>query len=64
MSIGRPPQFEGRVYGGTAVVSGEYVQKGLTQGEPESVSGVSVTTWLRRDGRWQAIASGLSRAVK
>lgn len=50
-----------RVYGNTAVVSGEYAQKGFTGGEQDIATGVYVTTWLKRHGRWQAIASGFSR---
>lgn len=53
-----------RVYGDTAVVSGEYAQKGLTEGQQDSATGVYVTTWLKRHGRWQAIASGFSRVPK
>lgn len=52
-----------RLYGETAVVTGEYTQKATSGGQDYSASGAYVTTWLKRNGRWQAIASGFSRAV-
>lgn len=52
-----------RLYGETAVVTGEYTQKATWNGQDHSAKGAYVTTWLKRDGRWQAIASGFSRAT-
>ena len=52
-----------RLYGDTAVVTGEYTQKATSDGQDYSARGAYATTWLNRGGRWQAIASGFSRAT-
>ena len=52
-----------RRYDDTAVVTGEYAQTATLDGQDYSARGVYATTWLKRDGRWQAIASGFSRAA-
>ncbi len=52
-----------RLYGDTAVVTGEYTQKATSTGQDYSARGAYVTTWLKRNGRWRAIASGFSRAT-
>jgi ketosteroid isomerase-like protein len=48
------------LYGNTAVVNGDYTQSDLVNGQEKWVRGVYVTTWVRRNGRWQAVASGFS----
>ena len=53
-----------RLYGDTAVVTGEYTQKATSGGRDYSARGAYATTWLKRRGRWQAIASGFSRAAQ
>lgn len=50
-----------RVYGNTAVVFGEYTQKATADGKDNSAAGKYVDTWIKRDGRWQVVASGFSR---
>lgn len=46
------------VYGDTvAVISGEYSQKATAAGQDTSKPGVFVATWVKRAGRWQAVAS-------
>ena len=53
-----------RLYGDTAVVTGEYTQKATSGGQDYSARGAYATTWLKRGGRWRAIASGFSRAAQ
>ena len=46
------------VYADTiAVISGEYSQKATAAGQDNSKPGVFVATWVKRDGRWRAVAS-------
>ncbi len=52
-----------RLHGSTAVVTGEYTQRATLNGQDYSARGAYVTTWQKRNGRWQAIASGFSRAL-
>ena len=52
-----------RQYGDTAVVTGEYTQKATSGGQDYGARGAYATTWLKRRGRWQAIASGFSRVA-
>jgi ketosteroid isomerase-like protein len=52
-----------RLYGDTAIVTGEYTQKATSNGQDYSARGAYVTTWLKRNDRWQAIASGFSRST-
>lgn len=52
-----------RLYGDTAVVTGEYAQTATSDGQDYSARGAYATTWLNRGGRWLAIASGFSRAT-
>ena len=46
------------VYGDTAVVRGEFTQKAT--GNHPTAAGRYVDTWVKRDGRWQVVASGFS----
>ena len=52
-----------RLYGDTAVVTGEYAQTATSDGQDYSARGAYATTWLNQGGRWRAIASGFSRAT-
>lgn len=50
-----------RLYHNTAVVFGEYTQKGTSGGKDNSGAGKYVNTWIRRDDGWKLVASGFSR---
>ena len=50
-----------RVYGDAAVVIGRLVQKAQRKGVDESYTGRFTDTWVRRGGRWQVVASQLTR---
>ncbi len=47
-----------RLYGDTAVVRGDFAQKAT--GNHPTAAGKYVNTWVKRDGRWQVVASGFS----
>ena len=49
-----------RIYGNTAVVVGDFSQKATSDGKDRSAAGKYVNTWIRRQGRWQVVASGFS----
>ncbi len=53
-----------QVYGDTAVVTGRQTEEATYKGEDASAVYRITDVWLRRDGRWQAIASHLSREAK
>jgi ketosteroid isomerase-like protein len=40
------------VQGDLAIVTGEYSQKGTTNGKDNSSSGIYANTWTKRSGRW------------
>jgi ketosteroid isomerase-like protein len=52
------------VFGDTGVVVGRQTQKGTQEGN--DISGVMrfTDTWVRRDGRWQCVASQITRIAK
>ncbi|MBK8476572.1 MAG: DUF4440 domain-containing protein [Opitutaceae bacterium] len=50
-----------QIYGDTAVITGRQTEKATYKGEDASAVHRITDVWLRRDGRWQAIASHLSR---
>jgi len=50
-----------RVYGDAAVVTGRNTVKGLYQGKPFTSRYRWTHTFIRRDGRWQCVASHISR---
>lgn len=52
------------VFGDTGVVVGRQTQKGMQGGK--DISGVMrfTDTWVRRDGRWQCVASQITRIEK
>ena len=50
-----------RVYGDAAVVIGRLIQKAQRKGVDESYTGRFTDTWVRRGGRWQVVASQLTR---
>jgi ketosteroid isomerase-like protein len=45
------------VQGNLAVVTGEYSQKGTSNGKDISASGIYANTWTKRNGRWLAVHS-------
>jgi ketosteroid isomerase-like protein len=46
-----------QVYGGTAVVTATYLEKGVEKGRPYRRRGRFTDTWMYRDGLWQCVAS-------
>ena len=50
-----------QVHGDTAIVTGRQTEKATYKGEDVSAVHRITDVWLFRDGRWQAIASHLSR---
>jgi len=49
--------FHVRTYGNAAVVTGRYATKGVTKGKEFETNGRFTDTWVKRNGRWQAVAS-------
>jgi ketosteroid isomerase-like protein len=49
--------FHVRTYGNAAVVTGRYATKGTTKGKEFETTGRFTDTWIKRNGRWQAVAS-------
>ena len=49
--------FQVRVYGNAAVVTGSYRAKGSSKGKEFETNGRFTDTWVKRNGRWQAVAS-------
>ncbi|MFI5058043.1 MAG: nuclear transport factor 2 family protein [Candidatus Acidiferrales bacterium] len=45
------------VYGGAAVVTGIYREKGISKGKPYSRRGRFTDTWVKENGTWQCVAS-------
>lgn len=45
--------FDGEV----ATTTGEYSQKGMTDGKDNSATGLYVDTWVKRNGHWQIVSS-------
>ena len=50
-----------QLYGDTAVVFGDYTQRATSGGRDNSATGKYVNTWIKRNGRWQVVASAFSR---
>jgi len=48
-----------QLYGDTAVVTGRQTEKATYKGEDASAVYRVTDVWIRRDGRWQAIATHL-----
>ncbi len=46
-----------RVHGNTAVVTGAYHEKGISNGKPYEYHDRLTDVWMMIDGRWQVIAS-------
>ena len=53
-----------QVYGDTAVVTGRQTEKATYKGKDASAVHRITDVWIRRDGRWQAIASHLSKLAQ
>lgn len=49
--------FQVRVYGNAAVVTGRYTAKGTTKGKEFENAGRFTDTWVKRNARWEAVAS-------
>ncbi|HET7442291.1 MAG TPA: nuclear transport factor 2 family protein [Terriglobales bacterium] len=49
--------FKVREYGNVAVVTGSYHTKGTNKGKEFEQNGRFTDTWVKRNGRWQAVAS-------
>jgi ketosteroid isomerase-like protein len=47
-------------YGNTAIVTGNYHEKGVDKGKPWERRGRFTDTWIYLDGRWQCVASHFS----
>jgi len=47
-------------YGNTAIVIGDYYEKGIDKGKPWERRGRFTDTWMNLDGRWQCVASHFS----
>ena len=45
------------VYGGAAVVTGIYREKGISKGKPYLRRGRFTDTWVKENGTWQCVAS-------
>jgi ketosteroid isomerase-like protein len=45
------------LHGDVATVTGNYSQKGTSDGKDNSAVGPYVNTWARRSGRWQVVSS-------
>lgn len=53
-----------RVYGDAAVVTGRQVEQATMAGKDASAEFRITDTWIRRDGRWQCVATHLSKVPK
>lgn len=49
-----------RMHGNTAVVTGEYHEKGISKGKPYEYHDRFTDVWMNTNGRWQVIASHYS----
>ena len=57
-------EWKVRVYGDAAVVLGRWTVKEQYKGKDVSGQYRSVDTWIRRDGRWQCVASAGTKITK
>jgi ketosteroid isomerase-like protein len=53
-----------RMHGNTAVVTGAYHEKGISNGKPYEYHDRLTDVWMMIDGRWQVIASHYAIPVK
>ena len=53
-----------RVYGSTAVISGLNTEKSQLMGSDTSGQYLFTDTWIKRDGRWQCVATHLSEVAE
>jgi ketosteroid isomerase-like protein len=47
-------------FGNTAIVVGDYYEKGIDKGKPWERRGRFTDTWMNLAGRWQCVASHFS----
>jgi len=52
-----------RVFGDAAVVTGRNIMKGVFKGKPYSSPYLWTDTFIRRGGRWQCVASHVSKPI-
>ncbi len=52
--------LKARVYGNAAVVTAAYTEKGTLNGKPFQHSGMFTDTFVKRNGKWLAVATHLS----
>lgn len=52
-----------RVYGEAAVITGRHIMKGLFQGKEYRSPYLWTDVFIKRDGRWQCVASHVSKAI-
>ena len=52
-----------RVYGDAAVVTGRRIMKGLFQGKEYRSPYLWTDIFIKREGRWQCVASHVSKAI-
>jgi ketosteroid isomerase-like protein len=53
-----------RLQGNVAVVTGDYHEKGTSNGKPYEYRDRLTDVWVNSEGRWQVIASHYSMPVK
>lgn len=53
-----------RVFGDAAVVTGRRIMKGIFEGKPYSSPYLWTDTFIKRDGRWQCVASHVSKPIR
>ena len=53
-----------RIYGDTAVVTGQFVGKDSYKGKPLNENQLFTSVWVKRNGRWQAISEHGSNAIQ
>jgi ketosteroid isomerase-like protein len=50
-------QYDVRIYGHTAVLSGRWRARGVNAGQPFDYSAQFLSVYVKRDGRWQMVAA-------
>jgi ketosteroid isomerase-like protein len=60
----KPLEMKVRVYGETAVITGRSAIRAMVKGRDESGEFRFTDVWAKQDGRWQAVASQVTRITK
>jgi ketosteroid isomerase-like protein len=50
-------QYDVRIYGQTAVLSGRWRARGMNAGQPFDYAARFLSVYVKRDGRWQMVAA-------